>query len=278
MAAAPPQCTAIASTAPPTPCVYAFGAPTYLRFDLTPLAAAYLSCTLPDEPTLKYLLALCASLPASVTGTCGPSSSIQALNNSGACLGAFGAAASANATVLEHGLALAYASAQQCGAGGAPYATALALTCAPELPPGALLVDALAPSAEGSGCGLQYSARTAAACGVVVARVVAPLGTAAAVLLALGGALVLYVVGGTLYNRRARGARGLEAVPHIGALRAAAGGVAWAAQRATCGACGSCGAGGGKSGGVGGGGGGSGGEYGELAAQEGEGDAYFTSQ
>ena len=267
MAAPPPQCTAIASTAPPTPCVYAFGAPTYLRFDLTPLAAAYLSCTLPDEPTLKYLLALCASLPASVTGTCGPSSSIQALNGSGACLGAFGAAASANATVLEHGLALAYASAQQCGAGGAPYATALALTCAPELPPGALLVDALAPSAEGSGCGLQYSARTAAACGVVVARVVAPLGTAAAVLLALGGALVLYVVGGTLYNRRARGARGLEAVPHIGALRAAA-------ARVTCGACGS-GSGSGSSGGAGGGGGG--GEYGELAAQEGD-DAYFTSQ
>jgi hypothetical protein len=66
--AGPPVCTSFPSAAAPVPCVYAFGAPTYLRFDLTPLAAAFQRCTLPGEPSFSYALALCASLPPDAAG------------------------------------------------------------------------------------------------------------------------------------------------------------------------------------------------------------------
>jgi hypothetical protein len=46
----------------------------------------------------------------------------------------------------------------------------------------------------------------------------------------LGAALVAYLLAGTLYNRRVRGARGLEALPHIALARQAL-------HALTCGRC-----------------------------------------
>ena len=81
-----------------------------------------------------------------------------------------------------------------------------------------MVVESLDASLDGSG--VAYVARAAAACGVE-ARGAPPLGVGWIVFIALALAAVAYFGGGALYNRRVSGARGREAVPHIGAFRAA---------------------------------------------------------
>ena len=231
------SCTAVPYPLPlpasgPSPCTpLNFGAPTYLQFDLRPLASSYYLCTSPADGS-TYALSLCGALPDSLTAACGGGNTSSVQLAGGACLASFGQAANASVTLLEQGLSLAYPGGGPCGGGGGSgdaHFTTLALACAPELAPGVLAVDAVGAS-QASSCGLHYAARSAAACGRVVPVVLAPLGTTAAVLLGLGAALVAYLVAGTLYNRRVRGARGLEALPHIALARQAL-------HAITCGRC-----------------------------------------
>ena len=268
------NCTTLPLPPGPAPsgCAFSFGAPTHLSFDLSAHAATYQQCyPASASDYFAYALALCGALPQAATAPAcdaGASSAQQYLD--GTCFHSLGAWANASAAVLETGLALTLPSTTQCSSGGgggggsSVLFTVLTLTCAPELPRGALAVDAVGPVLGSEGCGTAYAARSAAACGRVVPRLVPTLGITAAVLLGLGLAAALYCLGGVLYNRRARGARGLEAVPHIAALRAGAAGLAWALGLATCGRCG-------------GGEPERGAEYDELkASEELMGDAYFT--
>jgi hypothetical protein len=215
-------------------CTFNFGAPTYLQFDLTALASTYTQCTLSGAQYRLWVWAfsLCSNLPASVTSKCPERNpavqSAQLAQSDVSCFRAYGMAPNVSASVLENGLALTY-SAGQCSAslGDEHYYTTLSLTCAPELAPGVVLVDSLTPP-DGTSCGLLYTGRSAAACGRVVPILVRPLGITASILLGLGALLVAYFVGGALWNRRYRGSRGLEAVPHIAFFR-------WAVEKITCG-------------------------------------------
>ena len=257
------SCNATSSPAPlplPSACTYAFGAPSFLSFDLAPLAGAWRQC---DDGSGgsdgAFAFSLCAALPAAPRAGCKDSAltaSIALTAVNGECVTNYGAAGAASATLLEQGLALTYAGGDPCAS--RVFSTIFSLTCAPELPPGALVVDSISQAE----CELQYSARTAAACGRVVPRVVQPLGVAAAALLGVGAAVALYFALGTLYNRRVRGSRGLEAVPHIAALRRAGAAVAAATGGRVACACAGCGAPPAESE-----------EYKELAPAE---EAYFT--
>ena len=209
------------------PCTFSFGAPYYLSFDLSPLRGVQL----PYSPTsgylagLNYVFSLCATLQN--VSPCGKppnqTSDVSSMQTDAAggstCLQSYGVATAVEASVLADGggLLLTYSA-----AGSQPDApfTNFAITCDPSLPPGQLAIDSLTPAPLPDGSNLAYALRAAAGCGASVPRVVAPLGWGWVAFLALAGAAVAYMGGGTLYNRRARGARGLEAVPHIEGMRA----------------------------------------------------------
>ena len=247
----------MASPLPPAgPCTFAFGAPYYLSFDLTPLRGQVFSRAADTGPMqgLPYTFTLCAVLPAA---TCPPpastASSMQLDEAGTTCVASFGVATSASAAVLAEGegLLLTYAGGAATGPGEKNTAsTSFALRCDPALAPGALVVESLGPAEDG--VNLAYAARSGAACGAVVPRVVAPLGVGWLAFLAVAGAVAAYFVGGTLYNRRVKGARGVEALPHIERMRGA-----WAAVRARLGG------GGGQAGAA---------AYGALASGEEEGE------
>jgi hypothetical protein len=198
-----------------SPCVFTFSAPTYLRFDLTPISGATFSYT-PTIGTysgLSFNYRFCSPVPG-VECIDGPLSSSFSLDSSNNCQQSFGVSSSASALALADGagLKLTYAN-DKTGA-----FSEFTMRCDPAMPAAQLKVESLDQTLNGQG--VAYVLHTAAACGVDAPKEVAPLGVGWIVFLALAGAAVAYFGGGTLYNRRTTGARGLEAVPHIGAFRA----------------------------------------------------------
>ena len=118
--------------------------------------------------------------------------------------------------------------------GGGYYYTQINLRCDRGVPVGSAVFETLRLS--DTQCGMVYTGASAAGCGTPTTVVLHPLGIVAGVLTGLGGLLVLYFALGTLWNRRSKGARGLEAVPHIALFRAI--------YRVTFGkCCGACGRG-----------------------------------
>ena len=198
-------------------CVFSFGAPTYLKFDLTAIASA----TVPFTPSSgifansSFAFRFCSPIPGVECDPDALPTSSLLYDPSKICAVSYGVSTYASALALADGggLVLTYAG----GTGGA-FST-FTLRCDPLLPAGLLAVDGLEQTQ--GGVGLAYSMRAAAACGADVPREVAPLGLGWILFLALAGACVAYFGGGALYNRRTTGARGLEAVPHIHAMRAA---------------------------------------------------------
>ena len=199
-----------------SPCIFTFGAPTYLRFDLTPISGATNTFT-PTNGTfssLPFSFRFCAPVPGVECPGPLPSSSMRVDSASGTCLQSYGVSTAASALSLADGggLELTY----RGGPAGA-FST-FTLRCDAGLAAGLVEVESLDASLDGSG--VAYVARAAAACGVE-ARPPPPLGVGWIAFIALALAAVAYFGGGALYNRRASGARGLEAVPHIRWLRAA---------------------------------------------------------
>jgi hypothetical protein len=199
-----------------SPCVFIFGAPTYLRFDLTPIAGTTFSYT-PSQGTFAdqpFNFRFCGAIPGVECLGALPSSSMT-LFSDGSCLNSYGVSTSASALSLADGagLVLTYAG------GDAGAFSTFTLRCDAAVPAKQVAVDSLDHTLDSTG--VAYVLRTAAACGVDAPREVAPLGVGWIAFMALLGALAAYFGGGALYNRRVSGARGLEAVPHIGAFRAA---------------------------------------------------------
>jgi len=206
------------------PCVFSFDGPG-LRYDLSAVAGAVQTVG-PAPDGFFYAVELCGALPAP-QGACssGARASVAQLLSSGSarCLTSFGDAAYATAQPrvdAAGGLTLALPRGDACGAVGAQYETVFNLHCDGSLAPAALVVDSLAPPAEGSGCTLVVEARAAAACPAAYTPVArAGLGAAWIGLAAAVVALALYLGGGIAYKRAVRGATGMESVPNIDTWR-----------------------------------------------------------
>ena len=170
---------------------------------------------------LPYSFQFCGALsPSIASGSCvtDPASSSVSLYPGG-CLQAYGSSEIATATPSKDGLVLKYTGKDQCaGKEGEPYYTQVNLRCDPQVTAGTVVFDNLVPS--DTGCGLIYSGSSPAGCGADITVVLHPIGIVASVLTGLGAFMVLYFVLGTLWNRKTKGARGLEAVPHISFFRA----------------------------------------------------------
>ena len=213
-----------------SPCAWSFP-DAFVRYDLSAVGDAAIAFT--DAAGLfTSQLALCAVLPGVSCGAAQKTSSSKALAAYPAsCLQSFGVAPAANASLLAEaptgGLVLTLRGAQ-CGtsSAGAYYSTVRALCVPGASPPRAVARDEAA-----DGCGVVWQLEGAAFCGIPLTVVLPrPFPVGGVVALALLGALAAYCGGGALVKRHTRGARGLEALPHIETLRAAA-----AAARRACG-------------------------------------------
>lgn len=219
------QCTSQPSTVTtPQSCVFKLGAPFYVSYDFTPLSTTYQQCT-SSLTAFTYSLQFCGSLPASLaTGPCEsqpPPSSVASLSP-GTCFQSYGSSAQVTVTPMEsdEGVVVVYKGQGACAGGnpGDTYYTQVALRCDPSLAKGVVVYDTIHPSVP-SGCGTLYTGTSSVGCSTPAPMVVYSLGIVASVLTALGLLITLYFVGGTLWNRRVKGALGLEAVPHIRVFR-----------------------------------------------------------
>jgi hypothetical protein len=140
------------------------------------------------------------------------------------CLTSYGNAAFASARQLSGtnlpGIAVTYTDPfSSCGAAAS---TTYYVFCDPSVP-GPLVVTLATPSGD---CSLQYTIRTGLACptrpahsGGAAGAAAARLGAGWIIFILFIAGSVLYVGGGTLYNRWKHGARGIEAIPHIALWR-----------------------------------------------------------
>jgi len=221
-------------------CVFSFGGG--LSYDLSALAAfnaassgtPFLANNSAAGDRLVYAFAFCTNL-AFYGCRDGPSASFS-LQPQGACVRSFGVsrgAADVAAPLTERrtdGISLTYGGGTTACGGqfGQGALTTLRLACAALPAPQLLVVDSLAVTE--NSCRLTYELRGPAGCGIVTPTVSDPVTVAALVFGGLVGALALYLVGGIAYKRRALGARGLEAVPHIDTWRRLFGGCAAACR------------------------------------------------
>ena len=210
-------------------CVFSFGGG--LSYDLSALAAfnsaasgvPFLANNSAPGDTLLYAFSFCSNLQFYGCLN-GPSASF-ALQPRGDCTRSFGVSLAPDADAAvplterrTDGIALTYGGGSSCGGQfGQTASTTLRLACAALPAPQLLVVDSLAVTE--NNCRLTYELRGPAGCGIVTPTVSDPVTVAALVFAGLVGALALYLVGGIAYKRRALGARGLEAVPHIDTWR-----------------------------------------------------------
>jgi hypothetical protein len=220
-------------SAPPRPCVFAFDGG--LSYDLSSLAdyssqarspkgLPFLANNSDATDPLTYAFAFCSDLNYGVR--CGLSASFSLRAGVG-CVRNFGTSAPATAAAAPlterrtDGLSLTYGGGTSACGGqfGQGATTTFHIACA-SLAGAAggaaaqlVAVDSLAVA--DNNCRLTYELRSPAGCGLVTPTVSDPVRTFALVFAGVIGALALYLAGGIAYKRRALGARGLEAVPHI---------------------------------------------------------------
>jgi len=171
----------------------------------------------------EYSFALCAALPSACSGAAASAAQLDPLSPGGTgCLASLGAASQAEAVPFAPnaslGVKLTYFGGAACGPPPGAFSTVFSLACDASLAPAALAVDSVVPPDLGA-CELLVAARAAAACPTPYVPLVRGLGAGYIALAAAVAAAVLYCGGGAAI-RRARGAQGVEALPHIGALRA----------------------------------------------------------
>ena len=191
-----------------------------LTYDLSPVrGVAYTTSRSGGE----YSFVLCAALPSACSGAAASAAQLDPLSPGGTgCLASLGAASQAEAVPFAPnaslGVKLTYFGGAACGPPPGAFSTVFSLACDTALAPGVLAVDAVVPPDLGA-CELLVSARAAAACPTPYVPLLRGLGAGYIALAAAVAAAVLYCGGGAAI-RRARGAQGVEALPHIGTLRA----------------------------------------------------------
>lgn len=198
----------------------------FVRYDLTPFAGrVYQWNDAPNPFTYKWQF--CDFMSGYFCGAAmDRTSSMRAASATGVCLQSLGRAINASARPLgadpSAGIALTYSGGALCGASGEPQYTTFEIACAPAITdPAHVVISGVAQSEDG--CGVIVSLQASVGCGAVMTRVVQSLGVGWIVFASVLSAASLYFGVGALYKRRAYGARGLEAIPHIDFFRAAGG-------------------------------------------------------
>ena len=226
-ALSPYVCALPAASSPaPIPCAFSFPE-AFVSFDLSPISAVAFTLPASVTDTFAYKLQFCGLLSGyPCPPTMEPSSAFRA-NAEGGCQQSFGRANNATARLLGDGtgVAVTYQSDEVCSGGSAgvaeTYWTTVNVLCDASLTgPDSLKIIERTDSPDASGCGIIFKVASAAGCGIQLTRLVQPLGAGWIVFSCVVGLGAVYLGGGVLYKRRTLGARGLEAVPHIGLWRA----------------------------------------------------------